>query len=65
MIKVGDHVKILSTGTDFLEKSIGKIGIVIGVNRIDENCLVELKDKYEGSNRRQWYYRWNELEVIK
>ena len=65
MIKVGDHVKVLSTGTDFLEKSIGKIGVVLEVNRIDGDCLVELEDKYGGSNSRRWYYRWDELEVIK
>jgi hypothetical protein len=65
VIEVGDRVKILSTGTYFLEKSVGKIGIVIGVNRADENCLVELSDKYCGYNNRQWHYRWDELEVIK
>ena len=65
MIKVGDHVKILSTDTDFLETSIGKIGVVLEVNRIDGDCLVELEDKYGESNDNQWHYRWDELEAIK
>lgn len=65
MIKVGDHVKILSTETIWLDKSVGKIGIVLDVNRIDEDCLVKLSDKYGMHSRDQWYYRWDELEVIK
>ena len=62
---VGCQVKILGTTSCFLKDSIGKIGTVVGINRVDEDCHVEIEDGYGSNGYNNWYYSWDELEVIK
>lgn len=59
---VGCQVKILGTDTAFLKDSIGKIGTVVDINEMYENCLVKFSRNYSDDN--QWFYSWKELEMI-
>ena len=62
---VGCQVKITGTDTWFLKDSISKTGTVVSINKVEEDCLVELKNNYGPSEGNQWFYGWDELEVIK